>query len=168
MKQLKLFESESEHQDHIHWKLFIDGASRNNPGPSGAGIYILNDGELFQRDGYYLGNKTNNQAEYLACLVGLYFIKKSVDFKKPYCISVISDSQLLVRQLKGEYRVRNAELQPLYALAKNWVTEWGAQIFHVLRIENEEADAMANYGIDKKKKLPAEFLTILSQNEITI
>lgn len=168
MKQLKLFESESEHQEHIHWKLFVDGASRNNPGPSGAGIYILKDGELFKRDGYYLGSKTNNQAEYLACLVGLYFIDKSIDFKKPYCISIISDSQLLVRQLKGEYKVRNAQLIPLHALAKDMISEWGAQIFHVLRIENEEADAMANYGIDKKKKLPTEFLTMLNKYEISI
>lgn len=167
MKQLNLFESEPiVNKNATHWKLFIDGASRNNPGQSGAGIYIVKDGESFLKEGFFLGVKTNNQAEYLALLVGLFFLKKQVAAGNR--VHVISDSQLLIRQLKGEYKVKNEELRLLYAVAKMWVAELGAQLMHVLRIDNQEADAMANYGIDKKKKLPQEFITILKQHEITI
>src|SRR5437868_5897704 len=100
MKQLLLFQSDSSSDSSPthHYKLFIDGASRNNPGPSGAGIFILKDGELLHKEGFFLGSKTNNQAEYMALLIGLFILKKKLESHS--LVHIISDSQLLVRQLK--------------------------------------------------------------------
>src|SRR5947207_1299648 len=97
-------------------KLFIDGASRNNPGPGGAGIYLLKDDELVIKKGFFLGKKTNNQAEYLALLIGVFYLKKHVTADDT--VQIISDSQLLIRQLQGIYKVRNEAIQSLYNLAK--------------------------------------------------
>ena len=77
MKQLFLFEEEKTKtvvSKKAHWKIFIDGASRGNPGPSGTGVYVLKDGEHHASYAFYLGKKTNNQAEYYALLVALYFV----------------------------------------------------------------------------------------------
>jgi ribonuclease HI len=173
MKQLSLFELEPQApalkpqaQERVHWKLFIDGASRNNPGPAGAGMYILKDGEFYESQGYFLGSKTNNQAEYLALLLGLCMLKKVV--RKDDLIHIVSDSQLVVRQIKGEYKVKNEELKQLHAVAQTWLKEMDAHIFHVLRIDNANADEMANLGVDKKRKVPHEFLTALQRYGISI
>src|ERR1700736_5606512 len=69
--------------DVVKWQLFVDGAARNNPGPAGAGIYILKNGTPFIKQGFYLGSKTNNQAEYLALVLGLCQLRsvmKPADF----------------------------------------------------------------------------------------
>lgn len=170
MKQLELFGSsldtiEKPILEKRHWKMFVDGASRNNPGPSGAGIYILQDEQFFHEYGYYLGKKTNNQAEYLALLLGLYMLKKHV--KKADTVHIVSDSLLLVQQVRGVYKVRNPDLKPLHTLALQWVQDLDAEIFHVLRFDNANADNMANVGIDKKNSVPAEFITILKQHAIS-
>lgn len=170
-KQLSFFDAsptseEQKKEERHHWKLFIDGASRNNPGPSGAGVFILKDSELFEKQGFYLGTKTNNQAEYLALLLGLFLLKGKIHHNDH--IHIISDSQLLVRQIKGEYKVKNVELKTLHMIAKTWMQEFHADIFHVLRIENQEADAMANYGIDKKKKIPQEFINLMKTYETSL
>ena len=76
MKQLFLFGEEKTHtvpSKKAHWKIFIDGASRGNPGPSGIGVYVLKDSEPATSYAFYLGKKTNNQAEYSALLVALFF-----------------------------------------------------------------------------------------------
>jgi ribonuclease HI len=168
MKQLELFDmpsgSASVQNDQHHWKLFVDGASRNNPGPAGAGVYILQDEQFFKEFGFYLGKKTNNQAEYFALLVGLFILKKQV--KKSDRVSIISDSLLLVQQVKGAYKVRNPDLKPLHGLALKWVQELNAHIFHVLRFDNAHADNMANVGIDTKNNVPSEFLTVLQHHAI--
>ncbi|MCX5922484.1 MAG: ribonuclease HI family protein [Candidatus Dependentiae bacterium] len=171
MKQLKLFDNDPHEQstkktEPAHWKLFIDGASRNNPGPSGAGIYILKDSELFQKHGFYLGSKTNNQAEYFALLLGLFIVKQHMQLHDT--IHIISDSQLLVRQIKGEYRVKNEDLKTLHKFAKHLLHEMHAQMFHVLRIDNQEADEMANYGIDKKVKPPQAFIAMIKQHDVSL
>ena len=112
MKQLFLFDDLDNTQESsvkkksILWQLYVDGASRNNPGPSGAGLCIFKDGEVAEKHGFYLGKRTNNQAEYLALLLGIFFLKKQIsggDF-----VEIVSDSQLLVRQLLGAYRVKNS------------------------------------------------------------
>jgi ribonuclease HI len=169
MKQLDVFgapeNSENKTSKKHHWKLFVDGASRNNPGPSGAGIYILQDEQFFHEYGFYLGKKTNNQAEYLALLLGLYTLKKMI--KPGDMVHIISDSLLLVQQVKGVYKVRNPELKTLHTLALEWVHAIDARMFHVLRFDNANADNMANVGIDKKNNVPLEFLTILKQHAIS-
>ena len=83
MKQLSIFDEafkkiEKKCGDGTrgYWKLFIDGASRNNPGPSGAGFLLLKDDKPVEQKGFFLGSKTNNQAEYFALLIGIFFLKK--------------------------------------------------------------------------------------------
>lgn len=157
--------NEIDQQPHS-WLLFVDGASRNNPGPAGAGIYILKDNVPVYKDGYYLGIKTNNQAEYLALLLGLFVLEKRVT--PDDSVRVVSDSELLVRQISGAYKVKRPHLKPLFALAKQKILKLKAEVMHVLRTENIQADKMANRGIDDKKVVPDEFIAILKHHEITL
>lgn len=164
---LSIFDTEpARKQEKIynHWKLYIDGAARKNPGPAGAGIYLTKNDKSVKKAGFYLGSKTNNQAEYGALLIGLYFLKQHIEIDDH--ADIISDSQLLVRQFKGEYKVKHPELKPLHLLAKQMLHGITHSISHVLREHNEIADEMANHGIDEKKKLPAEFLALLKQHDI--
>ena len=81
---------------------------------------------------------------------------------------IVSDSQLLVRQLKGEYKVKKPQLKPMHRCAKELLEDIAYNIIHVLREENEKADALANRGVDKKIKLPGPFLNILQNYDISI
>lgn len=148
------------------WKLFIDGASRKNPGPSGAGIYLEKNDILVTKNGYYLGIKTNNQAEYLALLLGLFVLVEYV--KKEEKVHIVSDSQLLVRQITGIYKIKEPKLQLLYALCKEIMNNLNVTIEHVLRDENIEADKMANYGIDRKIAPPKHFIVLLKKYGIVL
>lgn len=164
MKQLELFSSPLSKP--TKWSLYVDGASRNNPGPSGAGIYILKNDTLFLKTGYYLGTKTNNQAEYLALLFGLLVL---LEHKGPDdVVAIISDSQLLVRQLLGMYRVKHTHLEKLYKVCKHYMNPMAVTIAHVLRHENKEADAMANYGVDSKIFPPQNYLEQLKKHDIIL
>jgi len=151
-------------REKTHWRLFIDGAARNNPGPAAAGFVIYKNGKLFIQHGFFLGNRTNNQAEYMALVLGVYYLKKQ--YSEADHVEILSDSQLLVRQFKGEYRVKHPELKPLHMLAKRMLEEVLFTISHILREKNEEADAMANHGLDKKIKLPTDFLALLAHHDI--
>jgi ribonuclease HI len=170
MKQLNFLQVVGDRSpqatQHHHFTLFIDGASRKNPGPSGAGIYLLKDSELLLKKGFYLGIKTNNQAEYLALLIGLFFVQRF--FQQGDTVRIVSDSELLVKQIKAEYRVKNSELQPLHAVGLKMMRAMQAQIGHVLRADNAEADAMANEGIDKKVPLPADFIEMIRAHALAI
>ncbi len=123
-----------------------DGASRGNPGPSGIGVVIEVDGvdrpiERFE----YIGEATNNVAEYRALLLALSEAEKL----SPSALTVLSDSELLVRQLNAEYRVKSALLKPLYREACRRLRRFpGARILHVERGENRAADRLANLAID--------------------
>src|SRR5262249_18322016 len=98
-----------------HWHLYTDGASRNNPGPSAVGICLMREGKVVAEHGYYVGTKTNNQAEYLALIIGLLHLKLVATEDDQ--ISVFADSQLLIRQMQGLYKVKNLELQQLQQVA---------------------------------------------------
>jgi ribonuclease HI len=170
MKQLNIFDepaSVSKKKNKVsEWKLYIDGASRNNPGPSGTGIYIEKDGIAEIKDGYYVGIKTNNQAEYLALLFGLFMVAEHIN--KDDVIRIFSDSQLLVRQLNGVYKVKHSHLVPLHSLGKEIMHKLHATITHVLRDENVQADEMANHGIDCKKSPPKNYMVLLKQHGIVL
>jgi len=171
MKQLGLFaaahdEARDVEATPVHWKLFVDGASRNNPGPAGAGAYLLKDGEAICKEGIFLGSKTNNEAEYLALLYGLYLLSER--YHDGTVVTIISDSELLVKQIAGLYRVRKEELKPLHRLACSMITSYGASVEHVLRGKNTVADGLANEGIDKKKQPPAVFIEMLHRHEIIL
>lgn len=154
-----------EKKQHTLWELCVDGASRNNPGPAGAGVFIKKNGSVFKQAGYYLGTKTNNQAEYLALLIGLFLLEKYAQAGDN--VRVVSDSELLVKQINGQYRVKQEQLKPLHALASLTVEKLGCVVTHVLRDENTHADELANQGIDKKITVPEAFIQLLERHAIT-
>jgi ribonuclease HI len=137
------------------WRLFVDGASRGNPGPSGAGVWLTKDGQDVVRKGYFLGKVTNNQAEYTALLIGIFFAHKKMGEGDKIIIS--SDSQLIIRQLQGVYRVKTAHIVPLYQQAITWLTGLKYTLRHVMRDKNQVADGLANDGVDTKRPLPTGF-----------
>jgi ribonuclease HI len=147
------------------WTLFIDGASRGNPGSAGAGIYLTCAGNMVLEQGFFLGEKTNNQAEYLALLIGLYFSKKYV--KESDVLHIKSDSQLLVRQIQGVYKVKDTHLKAMRDAAMLLLKKIPAYtIDHVLRAGNSDADRMANHGVDKKIEIPQLCLHLLKKYEV--
>lgn len=168
MKQLSFLHTpQSSQSSNAHtWLLFVDGAARNNPGPAGAGIYLLKDNVPVRKEGFYLGIKTNNQAEYLALLLGIFILEQRVQADD--VVRIVSDSELLVRQLAGAYRVKRPHLKPLHALAAQKIRDLNAEVLHVVRTENVEADKMANRGIDYKKAVPEDFIAMLRHHEISI
>jgi len=126
--------------------LRVDGASRGNPGPSAAGVVICGeDGRTVAQFGRLLGEGTNNLAEYRALLLGL----ERAQELGAEAVSIRADSQLLVRQTKGEYKVKAANLRPLAQEVQTRLatfSEW--EIQHVPREENAQADEMANQALD--------------------
>lgn len=157
MKQMKLFEAEPKPLVTLtEWQLFVDGAARNNPGPAGAGIYITKQGEPFIKQGFFLGNKTNNQAEYMALILGICQVSEHM---APHdTLKIFSDSELLIKQIKGIYAVKNKELKILHERLKKLLAPFTYSAHHVLREKNAIADALANHGIDKKIKVPENLL----------
>lgn len=148
------------------WTIYIDGASRNNPGPSGAGIFMKKDGEVVGREGFYLGKKTNNQAEYYALVLALYFLNEYAHTQD--MIHIVSDSELLVKQIKGLYKVKNEGLLPLFNIARSLMKFSNLSMKHVLRADNKDADKLANLGVDSKKPLPEAFIRMLTDHGIHV
>ena len=148
------------------WVVHIDGAARNNPGPAGAGIFMKKDGEVVAREGFFLGSKTNNQAEYFGLLLALYLLSQFV--KPGDVIRIASDSELLVNQIKGIYKIRHEGLMPLYQLAHKMMRSYSIEIMHVVRADNADADRLANLGVDTKKPLPDAFKIMLKDHGITV
>jgi ribonuclease HI len=132
------------------WSLYCDGASRGNPGQAGAGAVLIDAfGDIKGQYGEYLGQATNNVAEYQALILGLK-MARNLGVKR---IQVFADSELLVRQLKGQYRVKAAHLLPLYETAKAALKEFETfDISHVPREMNSLADRLANTAIDQKTR----------------
>lgn len=128
----------------------VDGASRGNPGPASAGIVIRDAqaGKVVHEGGYLLGQSTNNVAEYNGLLKSLEVLT-ALPRQPGTVIHIHSDSQLMVRQITGEYRVKSADLQPLVARAQMMLRKLGPwKIFHVPREENRRADELANMALD--------------------
>jgi len=130
------------------WRLHCDGASRGNPGPAAAGIVLYDpQGRVRVNTGRYLGETTNNVAEYQALLLGLAEAGK-LEVQK---LRIVADSELMVKQLTGRYRVKSPHLIPLWQEAVKALKQFAAWgINHVPREENHLADAAANRAIDQK------------------
>jgi ribonuclease HI len=125
--------------------LRTDGGSRGNPGPAGAGFVIERDGEIICRAGRFLGSQTNNVAEYEALVWGLENVS-ALGFSQ---VKVFADSELLVKQINGQYRVKNAGLKPLFVRALQLLRSFDSyRVSHVRREQNAEADTMANDAMD--------------------
>jgi ribonuclease HI len=141
-----LFEAR-ENPPERHLIAHSDGGARGNPGPAGYGVVIQNQsGHKVAALSEYLGHQTNNFAEYQGLIAALeYAIEHG-----PKALKLISDSELLVRQIKGVYKVKNAALKDLHARAKELIAQldWFS-IGHALREQNQEADRLANEAMDK-------------------
>lgn len=141
-----LFESRENPPAHC-LVAHIDGGARGNPGPAGYGALIQDEsGRKVDTLSEYLGHQTNNFAEYQALIATLEYALQH----GPKALKVISDSELLVRQIKGIYKVKNATLKDLHARAQELIRqlEWFS-IGHALREHNQEADRLANEAMDK-------------------
>jgi probable phosphoglycerate mutase len=127
-------------------KLFTDGGARGNPGPAAYG-YVLeaDDGTVLAAHGEHIGTATNNVAEYSGLVAGL---RKALELHVPE-VEVVSDSELMVKQMRGEYRVKNEALRALSVEAARLARELGnVEYRHVRRAQNEEADRLVNEALD--------------------
>jgi len=129
--------------------LFSDGASRGNPGEAGAGISICDiQGNELVGTGHYLGQCTNNEAEYRALIFGLAECSK---FGRG-SLKIHLDSELIVKQIKGEYKVKHPNLKPLYQDVMQKLAGFASfTVTHVRREKNRRADELANLAIDNHK-----------------
>lgn len=129
------------------YEIFIDGASRGNPGPSGIGIIISRGEEVIKNISKYIGNATNNVAEYSAFVFAL----KEALILRLDKIKINTDSELLYRQLKGVYRVKNEGLKPYHEEAMHLMKGFRyLEINHISRIYNKGADKLATMAVKNK------------------
>src|SRR4051812_16003202 len=132
---------------------YTDGGARGNPGPAGYGVSITDQhGHKLAELSHYLGHQTNNVAEYSGLLAALEWAVKNGQ----RTLQVVSDSELMVKQIRGVYKVNNSQLQDLHGKAKKLIgqLDW-FDIRHVLRGQNQNADRLANDAMDKGSgKLP--------------
>ena len=127
-------------------RLFTDGGARGNPGPAAYG-YVLEaeDGTVLAAEGRAIGSATNNVAEYSGLIAGL---RKAAELHVPD-VEVVSDSELMVKQMRGEYRVKNAALRALSVEAASLAREFAnVEYRHVRRAQNELADRLVNEALD--------------------
>ena len=128
------------------WTIYTDGAAKGNPGPAGAGWVVIDSkGKTVLENKKYLGELTNNQAEYGALLLALEDAVKVGANKLLLC----ADSELMVRQLKGEYKVKNDGLKPLFQKAVLTLSKFESYTLkYIPREQNSEADRLANEAIE--------------------
>ncbi len=136
--------------DWIH--AHCDGGSRGNPGPSGYGALIVDaHGDTLAELSDFLGIRTNNFAEYSGLLACLAY---ALENKHPK-LKVVSDSELMVKQIQGKYKVNSPDLKPLWQEARNRIARLDSfEISHALRHKNKQADALANQAMDRGMKRP--------------
>lgn len=136
--------------------LYCDGASRGNPGKASCGFVLIDTetGNELLRQGTYLGEKTNNQAEYTGLLLG---IRRAKEYQ-PVKIHCFLDSELVTKQMKGEYKIKNPEMKRLHDLVVEEMEGENVDFQHVLRHLNSLADAMANHALEKGKKIGDTFI----------
>jgi ribonuclease HI len=125
----------------------IDGGSRGNPGPAAYGVVIRDaKGEVVAKLKKYIGRLTNNVAEYYGLIAALDYVQSQAI----KALRIESDSELLVKQMRGQYKVRSPELQPLFERARKMSQALESfRIDHVYREQNREADALANEAMDE-------------------
>ena len=121
-------------------KIYIDGSSIGNPGKCGVGYLIYNDTKLLRKESVYIGVQTNNFAEYMALIFSLVDIVETNERK----VEVFSDSKLVCEQIKGNFKVKNENIYPLFVLAKKLISKLESfKITHINRESNQEADKLA-------------------------
>lgn len=126
-------------------KFFTDGGSRGNPGPSASGVVIMDmNDQVVEAFGEYLGTTTNNVAEWTAVKLALEAVAKY----QPKRVRAYMDSELVCKQLNGQYRVKHPGLQPIYAEVVELAKQYDVTFAHVYRDKNKLADAEVNKAID--------------------
>jgi ribonuclease HI len=133
--------------------VYTDGGSRGNPGISGYGLVIYDDqNKILYKEGKFLGIKTNNEAEYSGILAALNWIKDHQDLYQISQINFFADSQLMIRQLQGIYKVKAPTLLPLYAQVQQLLTQINlpTKYTDVRREFNKLADELANQAMDQR------------------
>jgi ribonuclease HI len=143
-------DAEPERQRPAAHQANIDGGSRGNPGPAAYGVVIRDArGEIVAKLKKYIGHNTNNVAEYFGLIAAL-------DYAETHGIRslrVESDSELLVKQMRGQYRVKSADLRPLFERARKMAQSLESfRIDHVFREQNREADALVNQALDETSR----------------
>ena len=128
-----------------------DGGARGNPGPAGIGIYVMDEaGEMMAEYSEYIGETTNNVAEYTAVQRALEHLAELMSDTKALNVNFKLDSQLVERQLNGVYKIKDANLKTYADTIKAKLPEFASVTFtHVLRAENKEADRLANEAMDE-------------------
>tara|TARA_B100001964_G_C13826451_1_gene419615 strand:+ start:197 stop:601 length:405 start_codon:yes stop_codon:yes gene_type:complete len=131
----------------MKFKLFTDGGARGNPGPSGIGGILYKNDKILDSFSEYIGEGTNNQAEYTAILRGVELaLKHNIDILVCYL-----DSELVVKQLKREYKVKNKELGKIFIKIYNLTLKFKKITFsHIRREKNKKADALVNKALDRE------------------
>jgi ribonuclease HI len=131
-----------------HLNVYVDGASKGNPGDSSIGVFIEKDGISLADVSQYIGKATNNIAEYTALIKGL---EEALKFN-PVSIKVYSDSELMVKQLTGEYKIKSSALKLLYDKVSVLAEEFdNIEIEKIPREKNKKADMLANKAFKKTK-----------------
>ena len=135
----------------MHLTIYTDGGSLNNPGKAASAFVVYKDGKFFHKHKEKIGIASNNVAEYTALIKALEYLKKYVSRYTLHVtrIDIISDSQLMVRQVNGLYKVKNADIKPLHTRVKMLEMQIGLPISytHVLREKNQEADALVKEAL---------------------
>lgn len=134
--------------------VYTDGGSRGNPGPSGYGLVIFDDKKnILYQESKFLGVKTNNEAEYLGLLASLVWIKNHHQLYQIDKVNFFADSQLLVRQLQGKYKIKASNLKDLFSQAQQLLNQIKLDCrFNDIRRElNTLADELANQAMDRRR-----------------
>ncbi len=130
-------------------EVFVDGGSRGNPGIAGGGFGVYRGGKLIHKGSEYFGDKTNNQAEYLALRLAL---RETYDKFSDLKIKCYMDSQLVVEQMNGNYKVKSTDLRPIYEETRRIADQFKHfSIQHIKRDQNQLADDLANQAMDRRK-----------------
>jgi len=133
--------------------IYTDGGSRGNPGVAGYGVVVYDDQKkLIYQEAKFIGIKTNNEAEYSGVIAALEWIKKNKDNYSISQLNFFADSQLMIRQLQGLYKVKAPTLLPLFAQSQQLLTQISlpAKFTDIRRESNELADTLANQAMDNR------------------
>lgn len=132
--------------------IHTDGGSRGNPGPAGIGV-VIQGGDKEKEYYEFIGEATNNEAEYRGLILALKKVKSVFGKEEAYSsdITVYVDSELIAKQLNGEYKIKDEKIQPLYLEAHNLMVPFESiEVVSVPREENKRADALANQALDEE------------------
>jgi len=133
--------------------IYVDGGARGNPGPAAIGVVIQQQGQVLKKYGELIDQATNNQAEYQAIIFAMKKAKLLFGKKKAKQMELefYSDSELIVKQLNHQYKIKEEDLQPLFIKVWNLVIDFGKVSFkHIPRSKNKEADRLLNQALDNQ------------------